>query len=397
MKKVMIIGAGPLQIPAIKKLKSYGMEVYACDYNVNAEGFLYADKKLLISTIDKEKVLEAAETIKPDHIITSTTDAPVVTVAYVREKLGMQINISYKNAICATNKAEMRKRLKDCNIPIPSFFVCQSLDDFQKMRLNFEKEYIIKPVDSAASRGVKLISNNLSQNQLVGDYNNAVGHSRTGTVIIEEFMEGPEVSVECIIYRGRVFVIAITDKLVCELPYFVELGHSEPAVLKDDVKEHIEKVAIKCVEAIGIINGCAHVEMKITPKGPMVVEIAARLGGDYITSRLVPLSTGIDMVEASVDVEIGRPFEFKPNQNKGSAIRFLYGSEGIIKSIKVPQELFNLKGVEEIKLYKNTGSHINDLRSSNDRIGHIITSGDTVEKAVCLAEQVLKEIEIITK
>ena len=174
-------------------------------------------------------------------------------------------------------------------------------------------------------------------------------------------------------------------------------------------------VAVQAVRAIGIENAPAHVEIKVTEDGPKIVELAARLGGDFITSRLVPLSTGIDMVGASVLLATGEVPDLTPKWKRGAAIHFISvsngpsGSEdsetassgqqeaaqaGVITRITVPDALYGLEGVEEISLYKKPGDHVQGTRSSNDRLGHVITTGETPEQAMELGKQVLAQIGV---
>lgn len=394
-ESVMILGAGPLQVPAIKKIKDYGMKVYACDFNPNATGFLYSDEALLISTVDKEAVLKAAKEKKPDYILTCTSDAPIVTVAYVCEKLGKPTGISYENAICATNKYMMRLRMKKYGLPIPEFYSSSNFIEFKKAVKRFDRRCIIKPADSSASRGVQLVYVDCEEESLRHQYIFTRKYSKTGIVMVEEFMEGPEISVECIIIDSKVTILTITDKIVCELPFFVEIGHSEPSILSIETQEKIKKITIECIKAIGIVNGCAHVELKVTTSGPKIVEIAARLGGDYITSKLVPLSTGVDMVEASLAIAMKKPYDIEIKKNAGSAIRFLGGYEGKLKEIKINNSIYKTEGLEEIEFYCRPGDNIRALRSSNDRIGHIITTGKDAKEAINIANYIMSEIKLI--
>ncbi len=394
METVMILGAGPLQLPAIRKTKELGLKVVVCDYDPNAVGFSYADEPCLISTIDQEAVLEKAKIIKPDYVITSTSDAPVRTAAYVSEKLGLPSDLSYENAICATVKSAMRDRLKKHQIPIPQYFSCGNFSEFVNAVRVFDDVCIIKPSDSAASRGVMQIKSKSEDSQLREYYHQCVANSRNHVVMVEEFMTGPEVSVESFIENGKVTIIAITDKLVTPLPYFVELGHSEQSNLPLDIKERIELVTKQAIKAIGIVNGVSHTELKVTSDGVKIVEIAARLGGDYITSRLVPLSTGVDMVGNSILLALHKQIDIEKKFDRGSAIRFICAQEGMIKKIYIPEEAYRERGVEEIKLYSHEGAQVHALKSSNDRIGHIITTGKDSREAVFIAEKILKNIRI---
>lgn len=396
-EKVMILGAGPLQVPAIIKAKELNMYVIVCDYDENAVGFKYADVSLVVSTTDLDGVLEQAQKYRPDYIITSTSDAPVRTVAYVCEKLGMRSDISYENAICATIKSDMRRRLSKYNIPIPEYYVCESFDDFLSAVSNFDAEFIVKPADSAASRGVKLLYDIEDVEKLKKQYEFTKSFSRNGIVMVEEVMHGPEVSVESFIIDGDIYIITITDKLVTERPYFVELGHSEPSQLPSDIQEEIEKLTKMAIRAIGIKNGTSHTEIIVTSSGPKIVEVAARLGGDYITSKLVPLSTGVDMVGNSVLLSLGRHVNITKKVQKGSAIRFITAKKGIISNIVYDKKLLNIPGVVEIVIYCKIGDSVKEVQSSNDRLGHVITQAQNAEEAVKLAESILREIKIEIK
>lgn len=339
MKSIFILGASRLQVPAIKKAKEKGMYVYALDYDSNAVGISLADKFLEISTIDKEAVYKAALEYEPDYIITSTSDMPVRTVAWVNEKLGKATDISYDGAICATNKVAMRKLMKEKGVPIPSFYEIRSYEEFLNVIPKMEDMFILKPADNAASRGVILVNKN-DKPDYEELYLYCEHYSRSGSILVEEFMTGPEVSVESYSIDGVPHIITITDKMVTDVPYFVELGHTEPCKLPQVAQEDIKKVATAAINAIGMLNGPTHTEIKVTPNGAKLVEIAARLGGDFITSKLVPLSTGVDMIECSFASLLGERVPLEKKFQKSSAIRFIQGKDGILKQINGIEKVF---------------------------------------------------------
>lgn len=390
-KKMMILGAGPLQIPAIKKAKELGYQIISVDYDEHAPGFALADVQLLVSTLDQETVLREAQRLQPDVVITSISDGPVRTAAYVNEKLGKRPDLSYENAQCATIKSKMRDRLKECGVPIPKYFAVKNFDAFTKAVEALHEHCIVKPADNAGSRGVVLLEPGERRSRLLYQYSK--GNSRNGTVMVEEVMEGPEVSVETLVIEGEPHMITVTDKYITPPPYFVELAHCEPSILDGAVIEQIKAVAAQAIKAIGIENAPAHVEIKVTKDGPKIVELAARLGGDYITSRLVPLSTGIDLVEASVLLATGEKPDLIPKRQQGAAIHFIHvEKEGILSEIIVPET--EQESVEEIVLYKKPGDKVNGTRSSNDRLGHVITTGATAQEAKALGENILAQIKV---
>ena len=394
MSSIFILGASRLQVPAIKKAKEKGLYVYVLDYDPNAVGIKYADSFLEISTIDKEAVLRAAVRYKPDYIITSTSDMPVRTVSWVCERLGKKTDISYENAICATDKVAMRECMKKNGVPIPEFHEINSFTELLKIEEKMPERYIIKPADNAASRGVILIDKK-DKTDLEKAYQYCVQYSRSGIILVEEFMEGPEVSVESYSIDGEPHIITITDKIVTELPFFVELGHTEPSRLKDEQQEDIRNVAMKAICAIGMINGPTHTEIKVTENGAKLVEIAARMGGDFITSRLVPLSTGVDMLECSFSSLLGEEVNCRHKFSQGAAIRFIQGEKGTLKEIRGIEDACSMPGVQEVEVYKEIGEYIKRPENSSDRVGHIISVGRNAEEAAINAENALKMIRVV--
>lgn len=409
MKKIFILGASALQVPAIKKAKEKGLYVYALDYDPEAVGIKDADEFLCISTIDKEAVHEAAKKYEPDYIITSTSDMPVRTVSWVNEQLGRKNDISYENAICATDKAAMRRRMKEKGVPIPEFHVVSDEEAFLEAAKKLGERFVCKPADNAASRGVVLVDkNSTAEDELLKIYAYTKEYSRSGEVLLEEFMEGPEVSVESFTVDGKTHIITITDKMVTEIPFFVETGHTEPSRLSDEVQEDIRNVARAAIEAVGIENGPSHTEIKVTKDGAKLVEIAARLGGDFITSKLVPLSTGVDLIDCCLSSTLGEEVKWQSTKNAGSAIRFLFAKEAVsesgetgdaartILSVTGVVEAENMPGVTEVVIYKKPGDEATMLKSSGDRWGHVIAEGDSAEDAARKAEEAAFFIRFLT-
>lgn len=395
-KKMMILGASALQVPAIKKAKELGYQIILVDYDENAVGFPLADIKLVVSTLDQDEVYKQALIYQPDVVITSTSDGPVRTAAYVNEKLGKQPDLSYADSLCATIKSYMRDRLKEHHIPIPEYYAVHDFNEFKNAVEQLKGYCIVKPADNAGSRGVVL----LDEKQLPGEkdllqtYEYSKGCSRNGIVMVEEFMTGAEVSVEAMTVNEETTIITITDKFITLPPYFVEVGHSEPSCLDAKTKEQIAKITKQAVKAIRLINGPSHTEVKVTKDGPKIVELAARLGGDFITSKLVPLSTGVDMVGSSVLLATGEKIDLTRKCENGAAIRFIQGTEGVIKNISVDDKVYQLEGIEEVSIYKKAGDTIHQTKSSNDRIGHVIATGKTATEAASRAQNALSYISI---
>jgi len=390
MKKLMILGASILQIPAIIKAKQMGFKTIVVDMNKNAVGFQYADICVPISTIDIPNILEAAKQHKIDGIMTLASDMPVNAVAVVSQVLNL-IGIKEDTALKATNKAIMRKCLQENDVPVPRFFCVTDYSDYVIATQQFEKRLIVKPADNSGSRGVFLVEN-IEQIDFAFEYSKTF--SKTGQIIVEEYMEGPEVSVESLTVNGVTNIIAITDKITSGAPNFVEMGHSQPTRHPGNIQEKIEKIAKAAIKAIGIENGPAHTEIIITEEGPKIVELGARLGGDNITTYLVPLSTGIDIVECSIRIALGLKPDFNPKYNKGSAIRYFQSKQGRLEAISNIEKAVTLPGVKQVTFTKEVGEYIPNINNSNDRIGFVIAQADTNEDAIKICENAIEIINI---
>lgn len=396
MKKIMILGASILQVPAIEKAIDMGLEVIAVDIDSNALGFKIPDvKKEIISTIDIESVMSAAKKHNIDAIMTLASDMPIMTVAKVSKKLGL-VGVDLDTAIKATNKSKMRESLKSFGVPVPLFYKVDSLDKCIKAVNKIkDKGYkcILKPADNSGSRGIVLLPD-FNEKTINIAYNYSKNNSRNKIVMVEEFMEGPEISVETISVDGKCNIIQITDKITTGAPYFVEMGHSQPSQLSDSIKDKIKEITIAANKAIGIISGPSHTEIKITQNGPKIVEIGARLGGDNITTHLTPLSTGVDMVESCIKIALGEKPDIRIKYDKASAIRYFDQSHGRIKSIRGVEEASKLPGIIQISIIHGKDHIINGIKSSSDRVGFVIGQADDCKGAISTVIKALSLIKI---
>lgn len=396
MKTIMILGASILQLPAIQKAKEMGLRVIAVDMDKDAVGMKYADVPLVISTIDIPAVVAAAKEYKINGIITLASDLPILTVAVVAKECGL-VGVDEQTALNATNKAVMRHCLKEHGVPIPIFHKVSNREEYASVVAEFQRngmKFIVKPADNSGSRGVFLVDKP-NDNQAVAEaYSHSKRFSHSGDIVVEEYMEGPEVSVETLSIDGECHVIQITDKLTTGAPFFVEMGHSQPTQLEPVVAEDIQRVAKMSVEAIGIKNGPSHTEIKATPSGAKIVELGARLGGDCITTHLVPLSTGVDMVECCIKIALGETPYIEKKFDKGSAIRYFETGIGEIKSIEGIEEAEAIEGVKQASVVHGVGDRAKPIESSTNRVGFVIAQSDNARAAVDVCYKALENIRI---
>ena len=291
----------------------------------------------------------------------------------------------------------MRKSLNEHKIPVPRFFKVDNYDEYIQSVEQFYKSFIVKPADNSGSRGVYFVYDKNDKHLIKEAYEYSKKFSRSGEIVVEDYMEGPEVSVESLSINGKVHVIAITDKLTTGAPNFVEMGHSQPSCLSESVKKKIEEITISAIKSIGIIDGPSHTEIIVTSEGPKIVEIGARLGGDNINTHLVPLSTGIDMVKCSIEIALGINPDINKKFQLGSAIKYFNTKPGLIHSIRGVDEAENIEGIKEITFVKKIGDQAAIINNSADRIGFIIAQSTSSSDAMRICEDAENLIYVDTK
>lgn len=372
MKNLLILGASSLQVSLIDKAKKLGFNTIALDLNPDAPGTSVADEFYPVSTIDSNKVLQVAREKNIVGIVT-TSDFPVRVVAFVSEALGLH-GVSARVAEICTNKSLQRELLKKESFLYPKFQLIKDQTELETV-IGWDYPLIIKPVDSSASRGVQKI---LSSSEVFEAYEQARENSKCGDVIIEEFIEGNEYSVETLIQNNEVNIIAITEKVTSGQndKFFVEEVHIVPASLSKDQQVQIEKEITRFVSVLGLNNSAAHIEFKSNSRGIYIIEIAARLGGDFITSDLVPLATGVDMLKAIISISVGQKIDVEKKENNFAGIHFLT-PDNYDAGKKHLENIAHVVGVEQVLLEEKKDGAI--LRSSFDRLGHFIVKASSRE------------------
>ena len=390
-KTIMILGASILQVPAIEKAIEMGLNVVALDMNPDAIGFKVPGViREVISTIDTEKAIEAAKRHRIDGVMTLATDMPMRTVAAVAKECNL-VAIDGDTTIKATDKSVMRACLAENGVPVPRFFRVRDEIEFDSAVQEIHTPFVVKPADSSGSRGISLVTDKAEARKAYG-YTRPF--SRNGTVVVEEYMKGPEVSVETLAIDGEVHVIQITDKITTGAPRFVEMGHTQPTRLGDETAKRIAEVAVAANKAIGIKNGPSHTEIIVTEEGPKIVELGARLGGDCITTHLVPLSSGVNMVEACIRIALGEKPDIVQKYEKGSAIRYFRQHAGTVKHIEGIDAAKNAPGVQQVSIVHGVGEQITDITDSGSRMGFVVVQGENADDAAQKCEEAMKLIKV---
>ena len=365
MKKIAIIGASYLQLPLVKKAKEMGLEVHCFAWEEGAVCRDVADYFYPISIIEHEQILKVCQDVGIDGVCTIASDVAAPTVSYVAEEMGLTAN-PYEAAVRANNKFLMRNAFMAAGVPCPQYKMVKSVDEAKD--INWDYPLIVKPSDRSGSLGVTKVLNREELNDAV---ERAIDVSFKKEVMVEEFIEGREISVEFISYKGTHYPLQITDKVTTEAPYFVELEHHQPADFTPAEYNKIYDITQNALDALGITNGASHSEYKITKEGRIaVMEIGGRMGGDFIGSDLVRLSTGYDFLKGVIEVALGEFEEPVKTINKHSGVYFLAKETENIRHI-----IEHYKDYPEIVEAEITDNELRNVKCSADRSGYFIYQG----------------------
>ena len=298
--KIAVIGASYLQRPLVSVAKELGLEVICFSWSEGAVCAEIADKFYPVSIVEKEKILEICREEKIDGICTIASDTASPTVAYVAEKMGLPGN-SYEASRAANDKFLMREAFSRAGIKCPKYLRINCMEDVLSRVWSFP--VIVKPCDRSGSLGVIKA---MTEDELSDGAQIALAFSFKHQAIVEEYIEGREVSVEFISHRGHHYPLTITDKVTTGSPHFVELEHHQPANLSSEVYDRLYATTKAALDALGITEGASHTEFRITENEEIfIIELGARMGGDFIGSDLVRLSTGYDFVKGVIQVALG--------------------------------------------------------------------------------------------
>ena len=372
-KKLAIIGASYLQEPLVKKAKEMGLYTICFAWAEGATCANICDKFYDISIVEKEQILKICQEEQIDGICTIASDVAAPTVAYVANAMGLVGN-DYEAAVRANNKYLMRQAFMKAGVPCPKFMMVtpetiHTPEVIDGLR-DFQFPMITKPSDRSGSLGVTKI---MMPSEHYPAMELAMSKSFKHEAMVEEFIEGREISVEFISYKGTHYPLQITDKVTTEAPHFVELEHHQPSTLSEDMFTKIYDITKTALDALGLTNGASHAEYKITKEGRIaIMEIGGRMGGDFIGSDLVRLSTGYDFVKGVIEVALG---EFK------EPIKTISRHSGVYFLCKETEQLHPIfENWKENPLFVEGEITDNELRNvtcSADRSGYVIYQSDT--------------------
>jgi biotin carboxylase len=374
-KSLLVLGAGPAQLGLLEAAKARGLHVIALDRDPSAPGFALADRRAIISTEDERGIERLARAERVDGVIAPGIDWPVGIAARVAEKLGVSHPLSPSTAGLAVSKPRQRERFEEARVPQPTWRLVSGVEE------GIPIPCVVKAPDRQGQRGLSVVE---EPSALEAAIELALTESRNGSCLVEELVEGPEVTIVAFSVDGRFHPLTVTDRLTADPPAFgVALAHVWPS--KADAAGEAAEVARRAADALGIADGPTYTQLRITPSGPKVIEVAARLGGGH-DAELCLVALGVDLNGLALSAAFGEQPEVdallaEPRVGGASTV-FLTAESGEVEAVDGIEEAESAPGVVRVRAYRRPGFTVEELRRGSDRVGAVQAVGSSREEAL---------------
>lgn len=397
-KRILILGAGFLQGVAIRSAKKKGWQVIAVDANPQAVCASEADRFEPIDLKDRIALVNFAKSLQAegglDGVFTAATDFSA-SVAAVAEACGLPGH-TFEAALNASDKVRMRTRFAEAGIPSPRYIGINAGNTAQARalleRAGIAFPLVVKPADNMGARGCRTVHRPAELDAAVAE---AVRYSRTGTAIVEEYMDGPEFSIEALVYDGEFHLTGLADRHIFFPPYFIEMGHTIPSCCTPSDADKVITVFQKGIAALGLTHGVAKGDIKLTSRGAMVGEIAGRLSGGYMSGWTFPYSSGLDLTAAALDLAVGeRPLSLDCPNRKIAAERAWISIPGTVAAMYGLDWAQKVPYVRDIFPRAGVGDRVTFPRNNVEKCGNVLAAATDRQTAASAAERACASIVI---
>jgi biotin carboxylase len=386
MSRLLVLGAGPAQLGLLEAARERGVWTAVVDRDPGAPGFRLADRRCILSTEDEPAIERLLGALEIDGIVSPGTDWPVGVAARIAERAGLPHPISPQTAVLATNKLRQRERLAEAGVPQPRVWVLGGEDALPEL----DRPVVVKAPDRQGQKGLTLVEDAAALGEAVETARSA---ARNGLALVEELVDGPEVTCIGFSAAGVFTPLAVTDRLVADPPAFgVALAHVWPSQASDTSK--VSDTVGLAVAALGIENGPSYTQLRIDADGPKVIEVAARLGGGH-DAELVEAVSGIDLNGLAIDAALGLDLVLSQHKVRagGAVTKFLVAPPGVLERVEVPDDL---DGIERVRIYREPGFVFTPLRRGADRAGAVLAVGASRDEALARANAAADRIRFVT-
>lgn len=382
-KKLLLLGGLRYLIPVIEAAHKEGYYVITCDYLPDNIAHKYSDEYHNVSIIDKEAVLKLAQELKIDGIMSFAVDPGVITTAYVQEKMGLPQAGPYESICILQNKDRFRAFLTEHGFNVPKAKGFSSVEEALNGIEGFEWPLIVKPTDSAGSKGVKKVDN---PEQLEEAIKYAFNHSFSNRIIIEEFIEqeGCSSDSDCFSVDGILkFISFSAQRFDKDAPNpYTPSAYSWPSTMTKEQEAELTSELQRLLTLLNMKTSIYNVETRIGKNGKAyIMEVSPRGGGNRL-SEMIRYATEVDLITNAVRAAVGeevKEIEQKPYNGNWAEIILHADKDGYFKELDIDQGFYN-RYVKQVDLWVKENDKISAFRGANDTIGTLVLNFNTHEE-----------------
>ena len=403
-RTLLIVSGGIEAADAAKRAREMGLHVVVSDIDPNAPGFQFAHDRLIADVYGPEDTAAAAERYHREQrpisgVICVAADAPV-TAALVAERLRLP-GISVETARLACDKLAMKRRFRAAGVPVPWFAPVSSVSELRALMVERGNNLVIKPADSRGSRGVQRLA---KVRDLQAAFELAQHHSPTSRVMVEAYLDGPQVSTESIVTGGRCYTPGFSDRnyelLELHAPFFIENGGDLPSHLPLKTQDRVKDVVSHAAAALGVREATVKGDIVVHNGEPFVIELAARLSGGFFCTREIPLNTGVDFIGCAIRVALGGPIlpaELEPKMQVPVIQRYAFPKPGRVIDVRGAARAKGVPGIADVIVTARPGDIIPPAGDKRPSGAMVLATGRNRDEALAAAKAGLSAIEIETR
>jgi biotin carboxylase len=400
-KTILILCGGLEAVEGIQSARQMSLNVVVMDGNENCPGREYANDFICGNIYDPDEVVTSIENYKgKEHlngVITIAADN-VLSVARASEYLGL-CGITARTAELSSDKYLQKINLRESGLPVPWFTMINNKIQLKNILFSNAGKYILKPVDSRGARGVVRID---TVDDIDFAYSHSISFSKSNQLILEEWIDGPQLSVESLVWNYTSYLCGVADRnyehIANYYPFVVENGGETPSRLSPDIDYHLNELLSKAAKSIGLEKGTIKADVIVNNDVLYIIEVATRLSGGFWSTLTIPKVYGIALVEEAIKIAIGDKPQLPNLPLKNLAYqsnRFIFPPKG--KVVSIIKEKLNDPHIMKDLLYVKEGTVITDIDNHTKRAGMIMAVCSTREQAIESCEQAMNRIRVVTK
>lgn len=384
---LVVLGASEEQLPLYREARRRGIPTVAVDQRADCPSIPLADRFLQISTRDWAGVAEALGPGPIASVVSTAADTCLLSWHELSERYGTPFRFPLAAALASMDKGRFHELAAAAGLPTYPWVQAADLDRLRSVGAGMRFPLVAKPYDGSGSRGTTLVA---SPAELPAALACAAAASHGGKVILEEFLQGRNLTVNLFLRSGAAHFAAVTEKRVVPGPHFLIGGHTCPAPLEPAVHRLLVDQAVTACLAMGLTDGPANLDVVLSPDGiPYVLEVGARMSGNGMP-RLMRAAYGVDCTAALMDLALGRPFDLSPTRSASAILQVLVSpchEVGHVTAVDGLAEVAAMPHVADVELFVRPGDLVRPFRQAADKIGHLVVRGaDPVGAEAALAD-----------